>query len=103
MFLVLIVVSANCPFQVCASFLWCCSKSRGKVQHFRIYKEKRILKYFSGYPNLHVFSLTDLMPQVKVQAVESVEGCTHEVSTVKMHTSIGLFNRIICITASLII
>lgn len=104
MFLVLIVVSASCPFQVCASFFQCCSKSRGEVQHFRICKENRILKYLSGYPNLHVFSLTDLMPQVKVQAVETVEGCTHEVSAVKMHmTSIGLFNRITCITASLII
>lgn len=44
------------------------------------------------------------MPQVKVQAVETVEGCTHEVSAMKMHMkSIGLFHRIICITASIII
>lgn len=33
----------------------------------------------------YLFSLTDLMPQVKVQSVETVEGCTHEVSAVKMH------------------
>jgi len=35
------------------------------------------------------------MPRVKVQAVETVEGCTHEVSAVKMHMkSMSLFHRI---------
>lgn len=34
-------------------------------------------------PNSYLFSLADLMPHVKVQAVETVEGCTHEVSAEK--------------------
>lgn len=64
-----------------------------KLQRFCICKENRIFKYLFGNPNSHVFSLADLMPQVKVQAVETVEGCTHEVSAVKMHMkSIGSFS-----------
>lgn len=44
------------------------------------------------------------MPRVKVQAVDTVEGCTHEVSAVKMHMkSRGLFHGIVYISASKII
>uniref|UniRef100_A0A8B9G181 RNA helicase n=1 Tax=Amazona collaria TaxID=241587 RepID=A0A8B9G181_9PSIT len=39
-----------------------------------------IFKYISGNPNSYVFSLADVMPWVRVQAVETVEGCTHEVA-----------------------
>uniref|UniRef100_A0A8C9LGR4 RNA helicase n=1 Tax=Pavo cristatus TaxID=9049 RepID=A0A8C9LGR4_PAVCR len=44
------------------------------------YKENRVFRYIFDNPNLRVFSLADLMPHVKVQAVETVEGCTHEVA-----------------------
>lgn len=67
-------------------------------------KKLRFFKYISGNPNSHVFSLADVMPWVRVQAVETVEGCTHEVSAAEMHVeSIGLFHIIVCITASKII
>uniref|UniRef100_A0A8B9FYU1 RNA helicase n=1 Tax=Amazona collaria TaxID=241587 RepID=A0A8B9FYU1_9PSIT len=52
----------------------------GEVQDFSIYKETGIFKYISGNPNSYVFSLADVMPWVRVQAVETVEGCTHEVA-----------------------
>uniref|UniRef100_A0A8C9GB50 RNA helicase n=1 Tax=Pavo cristatus TaxID=9049 RepID=A0A8C9GB50_PAVCR len=39
-----------------------------------------VFRYIFDNPNLRVFSLADLMPHVKVQAVETVEGCTHEVA-----------------------
>uniref|UniRef100_A0A8B9G1P6 RNA helicase n=1 Tax=Amazona collaria TaxID=241587 RepID=A0A8B9G1P6_9PSIT len=48
--------------------------------NFSIYKETGIFKYISGNPNSYVFSLADVMPWVRVQAVETVEGCTHEVA-----------------------
>uniref|UniRef100_A0A8C9G7U8 RNA helicase n=1 Tax=Pavo cristatus TaxID=9049 RepID=A0A8C9G7U8_PAVCR len=54
--------------------------SRGEVKLSSTYKENRVFRYIFDNPNLRVFSLADLMPHVKVQAVETVEGCTHEVA-----------------------
>uniref|UniRef100_A0A8B9G1F8 RNA helicase n=2 Tax=Amazona collaria TaxID=241587 RepID=A0A8B9G1F8_9PSIT len=56
------------------------SRGKSEVQDFSIYKETGIFKYISGNPNSYVFSLADVMPWVRVQAVETVEGCTHEVA-----------------------
>lgn len=49
-----------------------------------LFIKNRVFEYFLAILT-HLFSLTDLMPQVKVQSVETVEGCTHEVSAVKKH------------------
>lgn len=49
-----------------------------------MFAKNRIFEYYFTVLT-HVFSLTDLMPQVKVQSVETVEGCTHEVSAVEKH------------------
>jgi len=34
------------------------------------------------------FSLSELMPKVKAEQVETVEGCTHEVNTVEINISL---------------
>lgn len=63
-----------------------------KFDVFQFIKKTGFLHIFFGNPNSYFFSLADLMPHVKVQAVETVEGCTHEVSAVQLNVgSLGFF------------
>uniref|UniRef100_A0A8C5TDW8 Exosome RNA helicase MTR4 n=1 Tax=Malurus cyaneus samueli TaxID=2593467 RepID=A0A8C5TDW8_9PASS len=50
------------------------------MSDFLLEAHEKTFQILFGFPNAYFFSLTDLMPQVKVQSVDTVEGCTHEVA-----------------------
>lgn len=80
--IVLVISFTHLP-RLRISFFNVAIKAEVKFNMF-MFAKNRIFEYYFTVLT-HVFSLTDLMPQVKVQSVETVEGCTHEVSAVEKH------------------
>lgn len=61
------------------------------VQTEGLLSNHRKIIYFNVTLIIFFLSLADLMPRVKVQSVETIEGCTHEVST-KSISEVGVIN-----------